>query len=171
MDGVILSVRSFYGSRSERVLFAASFYFFYRAARLPTNWQITSNPPGATVELDGVVPVGTTPFEKTFPRLLPQNKNVHGLTLEHPVVERISLTGYASRETQAHRRPHGLDFAHGRNRRRILALQVRSFSRRLASRLGNVSGGITAKVSDGWRTFTRTLARRACPQAKPAVVY
>jgi len=60
--------------------------------------QITSNPSGATVELDGVA-VGSTPFEKDFPGgYFRKTRTSIGSRLEHPVVARISLSGYATRE-------------------------------------------------------------------------
>jgi len=55
--------------------------------------QFTSNPSGATVELDGV-PIGTTPCEKNFPGgYFHKTKTSFGARLEHPLVARISLTG------------------------------------------------------------------------------
>jgi hypothetical protein len=59
---------------------------------------ITSNPSGATVELDGVA-VGTTPFEKEFPcGYFHKTRTSMGSRLEHPLVARISLNGYATKE-------------------------------------------------------------------------
>ncbi len=55
--------------------------------------KITSNPPGATVELDGV-PVGTTPLEKEFPGgYFHRPRPVLGARLERPMMARISLPG------------------------------------------------------------------------------
>ncbi len=46
--------------------------------------QITSTPPGATVELDAVV-AGTTPFEKDFPGgYFRKTRTSMGSRLEHP---------------------------------------------------------------------------------------
>src|SRR5258708_32499491 len=60
--------------------------------------QITSTAPGATVELDGVV-AGTTPFEKEFAGgYFRKTRTSMGSRLEHSVVARISLSGYASKE-------------------------------------------------------------------------
>jgi serine protease Do len=60
--------------------------------------KITSTPPGATVELDGV-PAGVTPFEKQFPGgFFHKTKTAVGARLEHPMVARISLPGYAPQE-------------------------------------------------------------------------
>src|SRR2546426_1555445 len=60
--------------------------------------QFTTNPSGATVELDGVA-IGTTPCEKNFPGgYFHKTKTSFGARLEHPLVARISLTGYATKE-------------------------------------------------------------------------
>lgn len=60
--------------------------------------QITSAPPGATVELDGV---GVTPFEKDFPGgYFRKTRTSMGPRLEHPVVGCTSLSGYASKEVK-----------------------------------------------------------------------
>src|SRR6266850_7277419 len=135
-------------SRSELTLCAALFLLFCPAPIFADKLQITSNPSGATVELDGVA-VGTTPFEKEFPGgYFHKTRTSMGSRLEHPVVARISLTGYASKELKAHARPHELDFSQRPQPRRILAPQVRSFSRRPAPISETFTGGITAKVSD-----------------------
>jgi hypothetical protein len=60
--------------------------------------KITSNPAGATVELDGVT-AGSTPFEKELPGgYFHRTRTVLGQRLEHPLVARISLAGFATRE-------------------------------------------------------------------------
>src|SRR5260370_7615655 len=59
--------------------------------------QVTSTPPGATVELDGVI-AGTTPFEKDFPGgYFRKTRTSMGSRLEHPVVARISLPAYPTK--------------------------------------------------------------------------
>ena len=56
--------------------------------------KITSNPPGATVELDGV-PVGVTPFDKEFPGgYFHRTHTVIGKRLEHAMFARLSLAGW-----------------------------------------------------------------------------
>lgn len=61
---------------------------------------ITSDPPGATVEINGIRE-GTTPFEKDYPGgYFRRTKTVLGSRLEHTLVARISLAGYATREIQ-----------------------------------------------------------------------
>jgi len=59
---------------------------------------ITSTPPGATVEISGIV-VGTTPFEKDFPGgYFHRTRTSLGSRLEHPLVARLNLAGYATKE-------------------------------------------------------------------------
>jgi S1-C subfamily serine protease len=59
---------------------------------------ITSAPPGATVELDGVK-AGTTPFEKEYPGgYFHKTKTSLGARLGHKMVLRLSLKGYATKE-------------------------------------------------------------------------
>jgi hypothetical protein len=60
--------------------------------------SITSNPPGATVTIDGVAE-GITPFEKDFPGgYFHRTHTSLGSRLQHAMVMRISLTGYATKE-------------------------------------------------------------------------
>ena len=76
------------------LLLLTSLPFITRADKL----AITSQPSGAMVEIDGV-PVGPTPFEKEFPGgYFHRTKTAIGSRLEHPMVARISLSGYATKE-------------------------------------------------------------------------
>ena len=60
--------------------------------------KITSNPPGATVELDGIT-VGATPFEKDLPGgYFHRTHTALGQRLEHPMFARLTFPGYATRE-------------------------------------------------------------------------
>jgi len=87
-------------SLSRRSLLALPFVLFLCVSLLclPTlsradSRKVTSNPAGATVELDGV-PVGTTPFEADFPGgYFHGTKTALGARLEHPMVARVSLPG------------------------------------------------------------------------------
>lgn len=83
-------------------------------AAAPTNantLRITSIPPGATVEMDGLV-VGTTPFKMEMPGGYFHKTHWRFSTrLEHPIVVRLSLDGYASKEMTITEGPfawHGL---------------------------------------------------------------
>src|SRR5437660_2505690 len=60
--------------------------------------RITTTPPGAKVELNGVR-VGVTPFEKHFPGgYFRRVKTALGSRLEHPLLARLTLPGYSVRE-------------------------------------------------------------------------
>ena len=60
--------------------------------------KITSTPPGATVEINGLV-VGKTPFTEKMPGgYFHKTRTLWGTRLEHPIVVRISMGGYASQE-------------------------------------------------------------------------
>lgn len=61
---------------------------------------IVTNPPGATVEIDGII-IGTTPIEKKYPGgYFHKPHTVFGARLDHAVVARISLTGYVTQEVE-----------------------------------------------------------------------
>jgi hypothetical protein len=89
--------------------------------------KITSTPPGATVELDGVL-AGTTPFEKDFPGgFFHRTHTAIGQRLEHPMIARLSLPGYAAREIPLTEGPmHWIDL-HGRNHGDYWLLKAPSF--------------------------------------------
>src|SRR5450755_116147 len=62
--------------------------------------RITSVPSGASIHINGVL-VGTTPYEKEIPGgYLHKTKTTIGSRLEHPMVARLTLDGYAAKEIQ-----------------------------------------------------------------------
>jgi S1-C subfamily serine protease len=62
--------------------------------------RITTVPSGATVQINGVR-VGTTPYEQSIPGgYLHKTKTSLGSRLEHPMVARLTLAGYAAKEIQ-----------------------------------------------------------------------
>jgi len=134
--------------------------------------QITSTPPGATVELDGVV-AGTTPFEKDFPGgYFRKTRTSMGARLEHPVVARISLTGYASKEIKLTEGPMNWISLNGRNRGEYWLFKSAHFSVELQPITETFTGGITAKVSDSSIALAPELSlEELVRQSKPAVVY
>jgi PEGA domain len=91
---------------------------FSCATRAPAkNLKITTNPPGATVELDDKV-VGATPFEQDFPSgYFQRPMTILQKRLEHPIHLRLTLPGYITQEIlltlgpkdwlDLHRRSHG----------------------------------------------------------------
>jgi serine protease Do len=60
--------------------------------------KVTSTPNGAKVEIDAVV-VGTTPYEAKVPGgFFRKTRSIFGARLEHALVLRVSMDGYASKE-------------------------------------------------------------------------
>ena len=60
--------------------------------------SITSSPPGATLEVDGVV-VGTAPYRTDYPGgYFHKPHNVFGARLEHAMVLRVSKEGYLTQQ-------------------------------------------------------------------------
>jgi len=134
--------------------------------------QITSTPPGATVELDGVV-AGTTPFEKDFPGgYFRKTRTSMGSRLEHPVVARISLAGYVSKEIKLTEGPMNWISLNGRNRGEYWLFKSAHFSVELQPISETFTGGITAKVSDSSIALAPELSlEELVRESKPAVVY
>src|SRR5712664_9176 len=159
-------------SRSELILCAALFLLSCPSRALADRLQITSNPSGATVELDGVA-VGTTPFEKDFPGgYFHKTRTSMGSRLEHPIVARISLTGYATRELKLTEGPMNWISLNGRNRGEYWLLKSGHFHVDLQPISETFTGGITAKVSDAAVGLQPELSlEELVRQAKPAVVY
>src|SRR3989454_7536579 len=135
-------------SRSELPLCAALLLLACPARALADKLQITSNPSGATVELDGLT-VGTTPFEKDFPGgYFHKTRTSLGSRLEHPMVARISLGGYATRELTLTEGPMNWISLNGRNRGEYWLFKANHFHVYLALLSETVTGGVTAKVSE-----------------------
>jgi serine protease Do len=134
--------------------------------------KITSTPAGATVELDGVV-VGVTPFETKFPGgYFHKTKTVVGSRLEHHLIVRISLQGYASREIRLTEGPMQWLDLRGRSHGEYYLLKRAKFDARLDP-IASTFTGVFAKNSDRGSTGViptlsdQEIARRT----KPAVVY
>lgn len=134
--------------------------------------QITSTPPGATVELDGVA-AGVTPFEKDFPGgYFRKTRTSMGSRLEHPVVARISLSGYASKEVKLTEGPMNWISLNGRNRGEYWLFKSDHFHVDLQPISETFTGEVTAKVSDGGASLQPELSlEELVRKAKPAVVY
>ena len=158
-------------SRSEFICCAALVLLACPSV-LADKLQISSTPPGATVEFDGVV-VGTTPFEKDFPGgYFHKTRTSMGARLEHPVVARISLTGYASKEIKLTEGPMNWISLNGRNRGEYWIFKSDHFSVELQPISETFTGGIIAKVSDSSIALAPELSLEdLVRQAKPAVVY
>jgi len=159
-------------SRSELTLCVALLLLCSPLRAAADKLQITSMPPGATVELDGVV-AGSTPFEKDFPGgYFHKTRTSMGARLEHPVVARISLTGYASKEIKLTEGPMNWISLNGRNRGEYWLFKSVHFHVDLQAVSETFTGSITANVSDSNIALAPKLTlEELVGQAKPAVVY
>src|SRR5271163_2250984 len=160
-------------SRSGARLSAVLLLFVYPALSVADTLKITSNPPGATVELDGVL-AGTTPFEKDFPGgYFHKTLTSMGSRLEHPMVARISLTGYATKELQMADGPMNWISVNGRNHGEYWLFKSDHFNVDLRPISEVFTGGVAAKLSGAGHVDLQPelsmeeLVRRT----KPAVVY
>ena len=157
----------------SKFAFGAAFLFLACPSRaIAEKLQITSNPSGATVELDGVV-AGTTPFEKDFPGgYFHKTRTAIGARLEHPVVARISLTGYATKELVLTEGPMNWVSLNGRNRGEYWLLKTNHFNVELQTLSDTFTGDINVRVSTGNVSLQPELPLEdLVRQTKPAVVY
>jgi serine protease Do len=134
--------------------------------------QITSSPSGAAVEIDGVAS-GTTPFEKDYPGgYFHKTKTSMGSRLEHPMVARISLAGYATRELKLTEGPMDWISLNGRNRGEYWLLKTDHFHVDLQPISETFTGRVTASVSGMGGSLRPELSfEELVRQTKPAVVY
>jgi len=138
---------------------------------------ITSTPPGATVELDGVV-VGATPYQMQVPGgYFHKTHSVFGARLEHPMVVRIYKDGYAPQEIRLTEGPYQWKSLTGAKHGEYWLLKARHVEISLAEsatlRRGSV---VTVTASSARGASPLAAARRALPPeevtrlATPAVV-
>ena len=161
-------------SRS-RILFAGTVLslFLHAAPTLADTLKITSNPPGATVEIDGVA-VGTTPFAKDYPGgYFHRTRTAMGQRLEHPMVARISLQGYATKEIVLTEGPMDWISLNGRHHGEYWLLKSDHFEVQLDSIATTFTGGVTAKLAADARAELQPglSLEELVRQTKPAVVY
>jgi S1-C subfamily serine protease len=134
--------------------------------------QITSNPPGAAVELNGVA-VGATPFEKEFPGgYFRKTKTSMGARLEHAMVARVSLPGYTTKEFTLTEGPQNWVSLKGRNLGEYWLLKTDHFHVDLKPIAETFTGEIGAKDSGTTYTIQPELSLEELVRlTKPAVVY
>jgi S1-C subfamily serine protease len=134
--------------------------------------QITSNPSGATVEIDGVL-VGTTPFEKDYPGgYFHKTRTSLGTRLEHPMVARLSLAGYVTKELTLTEGPMNWVSLNGRSRGDYWLLKSDHFHVDLQLISETFTGTVAANISGAHAGASPELSlEELVGQAKPAVVY
>jgi S1-C subfamily serine protease len=125
------------------------------------------------VEIDGVL-AGTTPFEKDYPGgYFHKTKTSMGSRLEHPIVARLSLPGYVTREIRLTDGPMNWITIKPRNRGEYWLLKSDHFEVELRAVEQVFTGGVTANLASAGSVDLQPelsleeLVRRT----KPAVVY
>ncbi|MGB9465917.1 MAG: trypsin-like peptidase domain-containing protein [Candidatus Acidiferrum sp.] len=160
-------------SGSSARLSVSLFLFFCPAFAAADTLKITSNPPGATVEINGVS-VGTTPFEKDYPGgYFHKTRTSMGSRLEHPLVARISLAGYATKEIKMTDGPSEWISINGHHHGEYWMFKSNQFQVELQPISQVFTGGVTAKLSSaGSEELQPELSlEELVRKAKPAVVY
>lgn len=158
-------------SRSQLRFFILLILLTCPAHALADKLRITSNPSGATVEIDGVN-AGTTPFEKDYPGgYFHKTKTAFGTRLEHPMVARISLSGYSTKELTLTDGPMLWVSLYGRVRGEYWLLKSDHFNAELQPVSETFTGEIAAAVSGGRVELKPELSREELiRRTKPAVV-
>ena len=139
--------------------------------------KITSNPSGATVEINGVS-VGSTPYEEDFPGgYFHKTKTALGRRLEHAMVARVSFPGYASKEIQMTEGPMNWVSLKGHNHGEYWLLKMKHFHVDLDPVAKVFTGTVSADIP---QTTAATIdpeperefsVEEIVARAKPAVVY
>jgi len=159
-------------SRLKLPLTAALFLLACPVLARADKLTITSNPSGATVELDGVA-VGTTPFEKDFPGgYFHKTHTALGARLEHPLVARLSLPGYVTKELKLTEGPMNWLSLNGHNRGEYWLFKSDHFHVELQAISQAFTGEVAANLAGTIPSAPPDLpVKEIVRQAKPAVVY
>jgi S1-C subfamily serine protease len=135
--------------------------------------SIASNPPGATVEIDGVK-VGKTPFEKEYPGAY-FRRSMWALKsrLEHPLVARVTLDGFAPKEVTLCDGPLQWRDHNGRGRGEYWTFKVSSFEVNLVPISKEFTGAVAVKSAHNTSVeFVRDMKlEEIVALVKPSVVY
>lgn len=159
-------------SRSRLRFCVLLFFVTYPAPALADKLRVTSNPPGATVEIDGVA-MGTTPFEKEYPGgYFHKTRTAFGARLEHPMVARFSLAGYTTKELTLTEGPMEWVSLNGRSHGDYWLLKSDHFQVDLQAISETFTGAVSANVSGTSSSLKPALSwEEVVQQAKPAVIY
>jgi S1-C subfamily serine protease len=152
------------------LLITASLYALIPSTASADKLRITSVPSGASIQINGVL-VGTTPYEKEIPGgYLHKTKTTIGSRLEHPMVARLTLDGYAAKEIQLTEGPMNWVSLKGHNYGGYWLLKTDHFHFELQPASQIFTGGVeNASIASEPRPLLslEELVR----QTKPAVVY
>ena len=140
------------------------------AAR-PNKLVITSAPSGAAVQINGVF-VGRTPYQKDIPGgYLHKTKTSLGSRLEHPMIARLTIDGYAAKEIQLTEGPANWVSLKGHNYGGYRLLKTDHFHVELQSASQTFTGGVESAASSTAEPRPELSLEELVSHTKPAVVY
>ncbi len=148
------------------------FLFFLSPTARADTLRITSNPAGATVEIDGVK-VGITPCETKVPGVyFHKTHSVFGARLEHPMNLRISMEGYATKEIEMTEGPMQWVALNGTNHGNYWLFKTNHFDVVLEPVSKSFTGSLVATVVGNSRVEMRPemSVEDLVEKSKPAVV-
>lgn len=158
---------------TPRKLLCCSVLLFlaFPATAFAEKLRITSNPAGASVEIDGVT-MGVTPFEKDYSGgYFHKTRTSFGARLEHPMVARISLAGYSTKELTLTEGPMLWVSLNGRVHAEYWLLKSDHFQVDLQPISETFTGEISATISKASVELKPALSRdELIKRTKPAVV-
>jgi S1-C subfamily serine protease len=157
----------------SRSLFVGAFFLFAAAGVSAEKLTITSAPPGATVEINGIA-VGTTPFEKDYPGgYFHRTHTSLGSRLEHPLVARLNLAGYATKEIPLTEGPMEWISLNGHKHGEYFLFKTNHFD----AQLDSIAQTFTGEVSGARNISAPAVVRpeltleEIVSRAKPAVLF
>jgi serine protease Do len=158
-------------SLRQRALIVLIALPFLTCAAHAEKLRITSTPPGAKVEINGVA-VGTTPLEKDYPGgYFHKTKTAVGSRLGHPLVARLSFDGYSIKDIVLTEGPAEWISLKGRNYGQYWLFKTDHFDVKLDSVVATFTGGVSARLPAGSASLSPELSLEALAAlAKPAVV-
>ena len=156
-----------------RPLSVCAFLFLLPLRVSAEKLTITSTPPGATVEINGIL-AGTTPFEKDFPGgYFHRTRTSLGSRLEHPLVARLNLAGYATKEIPLTEGPMEWISLNGRKHGEYFLFKTDHFDVQLDSIAQTFTGEVGANRAGSAIAAPRPQLglEELVARAKPAVLY
>jgi S1-C subfamily serine protease len=158
-------------SLRPRVQFALTMLLSSACAAHADQLRITSKPPGATVQINGVE-VGTTSLEIKYPGgYFHKTKTAISAHLEHQLVARLSLAGYATKEIVLSEGPMEWSSLNGKNRHQYWLLKSNHFDVAFELITATFTGGVAAHLPAGAANLSPELSLESLAAvAKPAVV-
>jgi S1-C subfamily serine protease len=131
--------------------------------------HITSNPPGATVTLDGLA-AGVTPFEKDYPSsYFHRPPTALNSRLQHAIVVRVSLTGFATKEMTITEGPMNWVGLNGRNHGEYFLFKTASFHLNLDPIAGIFTGTISERAAPSTTSPAATPPAATTSSTQPTV--